>query len=59
MLENPDSIKNISENTGHRLLVKCNSWHFPGSPVVKNPPTNIGDRGLIPGLGKSHMPQSS
>ena len=59
MLENPDSIKNISENTGHRLLVKCNSWDFPGGPVVKNPSTNIGDRGSVPGLGKSHMPQSN
>ena len=24
---------------------------FPGGPVVKNPPTNVGDRGSIPGLG--------
>ena len=24
---------------------------FPGSPVVKNPPSNAGDRSLIPGLG--------
>ena len=28
---------------------------FPGGPVVKNPPANAGDMGLIPGLGKSHM----
>ena len=29
---------------------------FPGGPVVKNPPVNIGDTegmGLIPGLGRS------
>ena len=26
---------------------------FPGGPVVKNLPTNAGDMGLIPGLGKS------
>ena len=26
---------------------------FPGSSVVKNPPFNVGDAGLIPGLGRS------
>ena len=26
---------------------------FPGGSVVKNPPTNSGDAGLIPGLGRS------
>ena len=25
---------------------------FPGGSVVKNPPANAGDRGLIPGLWK-------
>ena len=24
---------------------------FPGGPVVKNLPTNVGDEGLIPGQG--------
>ena len=28
---------------------------FPGGPVVKNPPANAGDTGLIPGSGRSHM----
>ena len=28
---------------------------FPGGPVVKNPPANAGDMGLIPGLGRSHV----
>ena len=28
---------------------------FPGGAVVKNPPANAGDTGLIPGLGRSHM----
>jgi len=32
--------------------------YFSGSPVVKNPPANVGDIGLIPGLERSHMPQS-
>ena len=26
---------------------------FPGGVVVKNPPANAGDMGLIPGLGRS------
>ena len=26
---------------------------FPGGSVVKNPPANAGDTGLIPGLGRS------
>ena len=25
---------------------------FPGGSVVKNPPVNAGDTGLIPGLGR-------
>ena len=31
-------------------------WEFPGGLVVKNPPVNAGDTGLIPGLGRFHMP---
>ena len=27
--------------------------------MVKNPPPNAGDTGSIPGLGRSHMPQSN
>ena len=29
---------------------------LPGGPVVKNVPTNAGDTGSIPGLGRFHMP---
>ena len=29
---------------------------FPGSSVVKNQPSNAGDRGSIPHLGRSHTP---
>ena len=32
---------------------------FPGGTVVKNPAANAGDTGSNPGLGRSHMPQSS
>ena len=31
---------------------------FPGNPVVKNPPANARDTGLIFGQGRSHVPWS-
>ena len=34
------------ENIYNRLI-----WDFPGGPVVKNPPSNAGDVGSIPGWG--------
>ena len=33
--------------------------NFPGGPVVKNPPANTGDTGLVAGLGRSHVPWSN
>ncbi|KAI4532780.1 hypothetical protein MG293_017188 [Ovis ammon polii] len=38
---------------------KSVSQGFPGGPVVKNPSTNARDTGLIPGLGRPHMPESN
>ena len=32
---------------------------FPGDPVVKNPPANTGDMGLISDQGRFHLLQSS
>ena len=32
---------------------------LPGGKVDKNPPASAGDMGSIPGLGRSHMPQSN
>ena len=34
-----------------RWTFKRHSWDFPGGPVVKNPPTNAGNVGSIPGPG--------
>ena len=34
-------------------------WGFPGGAVVENLPANAEDMGSSPGLGRSHMPQSS
>ena len=31
---------------------------FPGGSVVKSPPANAGDTGLIPDPGRSHVGQS-
>ena len=39
--------------------LKDTGQDFPGHPVVKKPPANAGDRGLIPGLGGFHMPRSN
>ena len=35
------------------IIMKINNklWNFPGGPVVKNPPSNAGDAGSIPGWG--------
>ena len=35
------------------------SQDFPDGPGVKNLPANAEDTSLIPGPGRSHMPQSS
>ena len=34
-------------------------WGLPSGSVVKNLRTSAGDTGSIPGLGRSHMPQSN
>ena len=51
------------ERTGELLLqtdeTKDTCRDFPGGAVVKNPPANAGDTSLIPGPGRSHMPQSN
>ena len=36
---------------GLRPTETLSFWGFPGGPVVKNPPSNAGDAGLIPGRG--------
>ena len=38
---------------------KSKCWDFHGTPVVKNPLANEGDMGLIPGLGRFHVPPSN
>ena len=38
---------------------KDNCWGFPGGSAVKNLPANARGMGLIPGLGRSHVPRRS
>ena len=48
-----------SPAVGSKLLLDKDQEDFSGGAVFKNPPANAGDTGLIPGLGRSHMPQSN
>ena len=41
------------------ITYRSHVWGTPGGPVVKNLPCNARDMGLIPGPGRSHMPQSN
>ena len=39
-----------------KLTHQCGMKGFPGGSVVKNPPANAGDTGLVPGPGRYHRP---
>ena len=43
----------------HGKCLKSDWRGFPGGPEVKNLFADAGDTGLIPGLGRSCMPQSN
>ena len=43
----------------HAATKKSTCWGFPGGAVVESLPADAGDTGSSPGLGGSHMPQSS
>ena len=42
-----------------KSVFKTDLGDFPSGLAVKNQPANAGDRGLIRGLRRSHMSQSS
>ena len=44
---------------GYRCCKNKQNGGFPGELVVDNLPANAGDRVSMPGLGRSHVPQSS
>ena len=39
--------------------IRTTQEDFPGGPMVKNPPANAGNKGLIPGQGRSHVPRDN
>ena len=45
--------------TKRTIKKKISSMGFSGGSVVKNPPANAGDTGLIPDPGRSQMPPSN
>ena len=49
----------IKRQSGEEVGGKTVSLGFPCGSVVKNPPANTGDTGLIPDSGRSHVQQSN
>ena len=50
------AVSRNSRSPGHHYKKKKKSdLDFPGGPVVKNPPANAGNMGMIPGSGRFHM----
>ena len=45
-------------STKQYIFIKCDGRDLPGGSVVKNPPSNAGDSGLIPGPG-TKIPDAS
>ena len=50
---NQKELLNVNE------LLNVKNQSFPGGSVVKDLADTAGDMGSIPGLGRSHMPQSN
>ena len=44
---------------GENVLIKKAWENLPGGPVVKNPPANVGDMGLILDSKRFHMPRDT
>ena len=51
----PGLFKEIFKFQKNLIGFKSTKQGFPGGSVVKNIPANAGDRGLIPGPGRSHI----
>ena len=60
MLSSTYWVEFVTEETmGGISVKKYFPWDFPGGPVVRNLPANVGNMGLSPGLGRFHMSQGS
>ena len=51
MRKNYQSIQKEAKKKRKKKQRRGGTWDFPGGPVVKNPPSNAGDTGSIPGWG--------
>ena len=51
-------ISGITQYLAFHNCLRNIQMYFPDGPVVKNPPAGAGDMGLVPGLGRHHMPWS-
>ena len=49
----------LKHSVPQKLFLKAQAWGFPGGSEVKNPPAHVGDTGLIPGQGTSHLLRSN
>ena len=41
------------------MVLKDGALDFPSGPVIKNPPASVGDKGSVPALGRSQMPEGN
>ena len=51
-------IKGLLQMNKKKIKKPTKNGGFPGGSVIRNPPANAGDTDLIPGLRRSHIPQS-
>ena len=54
-----DGLSSRVEMTAEEFINLKLCQDFPGGPAVKNPLANAGDMGLIPDLGRFHIPRGS
>ena len=49
----------VAQAWSNEICKQMKDEGFPGGSVIKNLLANAGNRGRIPDLGRSHMPQSN
>ena len=54
-----EGVRKGNQKVAPKLSLKRVFQGFPGGPVVRDPPASAGDSGLIPGVGRFHMPQGN
>ena len=56
MYIDPSFLSMFSNDLVTLLFQRTRLVDVPGGSVIKNPPVSAGDTGLIPGLGRFHLP---